>query len=156
MVSRRFSRRNFLLLGAGAAATAMVGGLLLRHRSVEMTARPTQTVTQPSATLKSGEFADTILVNGNIITVDQADTIVQALAIKDGLILQTGANDEIGALAGAGTRTIDLLGKTVTPGLIDAQSFAGMGHAKQEFQPAASARGANPGRFAVSTFSDRC
>ena len=123
MVSkRRFSRRNFLLLGVGAAATATVGGLLLRDRSVEMTARPTQTVTQRSATLKPGEFADTVLVNGNIITVDQADTIVQALAIKDGLILQTGANDEIGALAGAGTKTIDLLGKTVTPGLIDAHN----------------------------------
>ena len=61
MVSkRRFSRRNFLLLGVGAAATAMAGGLLLRDRSVEMTARATQTVTQRSVTLKPGEFADTV------------------------------------------------------------------------------------------------
>ncbi|OGO51330.1 MAG: hypothetical protein A2148_10515 [Chloroflexi bacterium RBG_16_68_14] len=61
-------------------------------------------------------------MNGNVITMDAADTIAQAVAIKDGLVLQTGTSEAIRALAGPQTQTIDLRGKTVTPGLIDAHN----------------------------------
>lgn len=62
---------------------------------------------------------DTVLVNGKIITVDQEDTIAEALAINDGKITAVGKNQEIKELAGAGTQVIDLKGSTATPGLID-------------------------------------
>jgi len=67
----------------------------------------------------AAETADTILVNGKIVTVDDRFTIVQALAIKDRRIVAVGKNAEVRKLAGGGTRVIDLKGKTVIPGLID-------------------------------------
>jgi predicted amidohydrolase YtcJ len=66
-----------------------------------------------------GGDADLILFNGKIITMDGRDTIQQAVAIKDGRILQLGDNREIPLLAGPLSTMIDLKGKTVTPGLID-------------------------------------
>ena len=63
--------------------------------------------------------ADTILVNGKIITVDQDDSIVEALAIRDGKIVAVGSKSDIEPLAGDTTRRIDLGGLTATPGLID-------------------------------------
>ena len=65
------------------------------------------------------EQADVILRNGKVVTVDERFTIVQAVAIKGERVMAAGTNAEIAKLAGAGTRTIDLKGKTVIPGLID-------------------------------------
>ena len=62
---------------------------------------------------------DLILTNGKIITVDERFSIAQAVAIRGDRIVATGTNQEIGQLAGANTRRIDLKGKTVIPGLID-------------------------------------
>jgi len=67
----------------------------------------------------AAQDADLILFNGKIITVDSGDRIAQAVAVKEGRILQIGANQKMKALAGASCRMIDLRGKTVTPGLID-------------------------------------
>jgi predicted amidohydrolase YtcJ len=64
------------------------------------------------------ETADTILVNGKIVTVDDRFTIAQAVAVKDGRILAVGRNSDIRRL-GSGARIIDLEGRTVIPGLID-------------------------------------
>jgi predicted amidohydrolase YtcJ len=64
--------------------------------------------------------ADIILLHGKIITVDPHDSVVQALAIRDGKILAVGSDAEIAKLKGSATRTIDLHGRTATPGLIDA------------------------------------
>jgi len=66
--------------------------------------------------------ADRILLNGKIITVDKRDSIQQAIAIKGQHILAVGSNAEIEKLAGPGTETIDLAGRTVTPGLLDAHA----------------------------------
>jgi len=62
---------------------------------------------------------DLILTNGKIITVDERFTIAQAVAIKGDRIVAVGANQAIAQLAGPNTRRIDLMGRTVTPGLID-------------------------------------
>jgi len=63
--------------------------------------------------------ADLILTNGKIITVDERFSIAQAVAIRGDRIVATGSNQEMGLLAGANTRRIDLKGKAVIPGLID-------------------------------------
>lgn len=65
-------------------------------------------------------YADRVLVNGRIITVDERDTVAQAIAIRDGKILAVGSDAEVRALAGPATEVIDLRGRTATPGLIDA------------------------------------
>ena len=77
--------------------------------------------------------ADVLLHNGNIITVDARDTVVQAVALKKGIIVKVGSNEEARAWAGSGTEIIDLQGKTVTPGLVDAHLHV-MGYGMQ-FRP---------------------
>ena len=63
--------------------------------------------------------ADTILVNGHVITVDPRFSIADAVAIRDGRFAAVGSNADVRKLAGPGTRTIDLHGQTVIPGLAD-------------------------------------
>ena len=63
---------------------------------------------------------DRILVNGKIITVDARDSVAEALAIRDGRITAVGGNAAIEALAGPDTERVELAGRTVTPGLLDA------------------------------------
>jgi predicted amidohydrolase YtcJ len=117
----RLTRRDFLRVG-GAAAGAVGLALGGCNRRLELTAVPPSATftTQPVPTLAAGESADTILVNGNIVTIDAAGTKAQALAVRNGLILYVGDDDSARAMAGASTRIIDLAGRTVTPGLIDA------------------------------------
>jgi predicted amidohydrolase YtcJ len=65
------------------------------------------------------QSADTILINGKIVTVDDQFRTVQAVAIQRDRIVATGGNDEIQKLKGPATRLIDVQGRTVIPGLID-------------------------------------
>jgi predicted amidohydrolase YtcJ len=77
----------------------------------------------------SGEdaSADRILTGGRILTVDSADRVAEALAIRKGRILATGTTAEIERLAGPATERIDLRGRTATPGLIDAHAHFSQG-----------------------------
>src|SRR5437899_2307041 len=99
------TRRQFLgFLGIGAAAT-----LLPLER------------TTPSL----------ILHHANILTVNAREPRAQAVAIADGRFLAVGTNDEILPLATALTKRINLEGKAVVPGFIDAHthpSSAGLRH----------------------------
>jgi predicted amidohydrolase YtcJ len=62
-----------------------------------------------------------ILYNANVITVDPGQPRARALAILDDRILAVGGDDgQVRALAAPGTRQIDLEGRTVVPGFIDA------------------------------------
>jgi predicted amidohydrolase YtcJ len=72
--------------------------------------------------LLGAERAQLVLFNGRILTVDPRDSIVQALAIRDGKIIAVGADRDILRLAGAATKRIDLRGRTATPGLIDSHA----------------------------------
>ena len=63
--------------------------------------------------------ADTVLINGKIVTVDDRFSVVQALAVRDRKLIAVGASVDIDKLKGPLTRVIDLAGRTVIPGLID-------------------------------------
>jgi hypothetical protein len=54
--------------------------------------------------------ADVVLTNGKVLTVDPYDSIPEALAIRDGRIVQVGTASEVAALVSNATRTIDLRG----------------------------------------------
>ena len=63
---------------------------------------------------------DVIVHNGRITTLDDRNPTVQALAIRDGEIVASGTDDDVEGLAGDDTRVIDLGGRRVIPGLVDA------------------------------------
>ena len=63
---------------------------------------------------------DTILLGGNIITLDKNQPRVRALAISYGRVVALGADDAIRRLANAATTVVNLDGKTILPGLTDA------------------------------------
>src|SRR5215831_11555331 len=65
------------------------------------------------------QVADTILINGKILSVDSQFSVHEAIAVRDGKILATGKSTDIRKLAGSNSRVIDLQGRTVIPGLID-------------------------------------
>ncbi len=69
--------------------------------------------------LAFAQRADTLLVNGKIVTLDARGSVRQALAVRDGRVAATGSSEEIRKLAGPATRIIDLGGRTVIPGMID-------------------------------------
>ena len=68
--------------------------------------------------------AELILYNGNIVTMGKSAR-AQAIAIVDGRFFAVGDNKEIQSLATGRTKKIDLGGKTVVPGFIDAHSHPG-------------------------------
>ncbi len=67
----------------------------------------------------AAERADTILLNGKIVTVDQSFTVAQGLAIRGERIVAVGKNADVLEHQGPGTKIIDLKKQTVIPGLID-------------------------------------
>jgi len=73
----------------------------------------------------SGEYADTVYVNGNIYTVDAAFSVVEAMAIKGDKFIYVGSNVGVEAFIGPATAVIDLYGKTVLPGLHDSHIHFG-------------------------------
>jgi predicted amidohydrolase YtcJ len=63
------------------------------------------------------EPVDLLLHNGKIVTADEAFSIHQAVAVRDGRIVEVGGNELVDRYQAA--RTIDLGGKTVVPGFND-------------------------------------
>ena len=53
-------------------------------------------------------IADSIFTNGKIATLDSQNTVVEAIAVKNGFIIARGTTDEIRSLAGDTTQEIDL------------------------------------------------
>jgi len=91
------ARRGFLTLGAGALGFTKTG-----HAQ--------------TAPLQALDENTTVLANGKIHTMDAANSVVNAVAIRHNRILAVG-----GAVpkAGGGVRVINLGGRTVVPGLVE-------------------------------------
>jgi predicted amidohydrolase YtcJ len=68
--------------------------------------------------------AETVLVNGKVITLDGASSVVQGVAIRDGRILAVGSNADVMKRADGRTAIVDLGGRTVVPGLMDSHIHA--------------------------------
>ncbi|MGC1205982.1 MAG: amidohydrolase family protein, partial [Flavobacteriaceae bacterium] len=75
------------------------------------------------------EFATMLIYGGTIYTVDSTLTTVEAVAVKDNLIIFTGNLAEAEQFKNEQTQLIDLKGKTMTPGLIEGHGhFMGLGY----------------------------
>jgi predicted amidohydrolase YtcJ len=66
--------------------------------------------------------ADLIIFNGRIYTVDNARPVASALAVRGGKIVYVGSDTETRTFGNASTTVIDLGGRTVIPGIIDAHA----------------------------------
>jgi len=100
---RDFSRRQFL----GAAAAIGLGGRL-GARSVRAQA--------PQA---AGDALDLAFVNGRIHTMDPANRVVSQVLIRNGRFAAAGDNV---VPRGSSLKAVDLRGRTVIPGIIDAHN----------------------------------
>jgi predicted amidohydrolase YtcJ len=90
----------------------------------------------------AGLYADIVVYNGKILTLDNADPnnfrTAQAAAIYRGEFVAVGTNDEVLQLAGPETRKIDVAGRMVLPGIVETHDhiYGGASH----FFPAAKPR----------------
>src|SRR5437870_1013407 len=77
------------------------------------------------------EKPDLILHNGHVATMNASEPVAEAVAISRGRFFAIGKNTDVLNLAAPGVRKMDLAGKTVLPGFIDAHSHpadAGLMH----------------------------
>ncbi len=109
MRNRSIPRRRFLVEASAAALSGLATTTSLRAQQSAPRAPATPRVPP----------ADIVLKNGKIITVDQAFSVAQAVAISGDSILAVGPDDAVAAHMSATTRVIDLKSKTVVPGLTD-------------------------------------
>lgn len=76
----------------------------------------------PPATFIPKTGADTVYLSGVILTMNAAEEIAEAVAVEGDTIRAVGTNEEIRAFIGENTRVVDLGGKAMLPGFIDAHS----------------------------------
>ncbi len=77
------------------------------------------------------EYADLVLYNGTVITIDKNNTIAQAIAVSADTIIFVGSNDAVKNYINNSTKVIDLNGQTALPGFIDSHAhLIGTGKAK--------------------------
>ena len=82
-----------------------------------------------------GNMADLVLVNGKVWTGSAARPWAEAVAAQGGRILAVGTTAELRALAGPGTKLVDLGGSLVLPGFIDSHThFLAGGFALKSIQ----------------------
>ena len=78
--------------------------------------------------VKRQGYADTIFVNGKIVSMDDTSissepgSVYQALAVKRDSIMKLGTNAEVRALAADFTIVYDLNGRTMIPGIVETHS----------------------------------
>jgi len=99
-------RRSLLCAGAALPATII--------------STPTLRAAIPAGSLMP--HADAVVLGGRVLTMDDAQPVAEALAIRGDRILAVGSVDAVREFAGPDTLEIDAAGKTVTPGFIDAHS----------------------------------
>jgi predicted amidohydrolase YtcJ len=76
---------------------------------------------------------DFLLINGKVITMDEDESIVEAVSIRDDKIVALGTSANIRRFTGPNTQVIDLNGRAVTPGLIDVHNHFAWGAADARF-----------------------
>jgi predicted amidohydrolase YtcJ len=86
-----------------------------------LTAGHTET---PSPAAKSQPYADLIVTNAKIATLDPQRPSASALAVKDGKFVFIGEERDLEAFRGPGTKAIDAGGRTLIPGLNDSHLHA--------------------------------
>jgi predicted amidohydrolase YtcJ len=74
----------------------------------------------PPVATAAAPLADAVYRNGYVYTVDAHDSVRQALAVRGGRIVYVGDDAGAARLTGKATRVVDLAGRMLMPGLVDA------------------------------------
>jgi predicted amidohydrolase YtcJ len=114
LAKRGVSRRRFLGTTAGAAigAASAVAGV-----SAQAQTPPPEGQSGPTVESSASDQAELVLVNGRIHTMDARNTVARTVTIRNGRFVAVGDRPPAQR---AGARVIDLRGRTVVPGLIEA------------------------------------
>lgn len=80
-----------------------------------------------SSVVNAAEVADKIWTGGPILTMNDAAMKAEAVAVKDGKILAVGSKADVLATKGDKTEVIDLGGRALLPGFVDAHGHVMMG-----------------------------
>lgn len=79
------------------------------------------------------ERADLVLRGGKIVSMDETLGEVEALAVRDGVVVAAGTAGDIEAWTGPQTRVIELAGRMAAPGFVEGHGhFTGIGRALME------------------------
>ena len=69
-----------------------------------------------------------LYINGTVLTMDESDSIAEAISVREGRIEAVGSSEAMLELAADNTQIIDLRGRTLMPGFVDAHGhFPGSG-----------------------------
>ena len=85
-------------------------------------ASPDAAASPDSAAAPADPPADLVLLHGKIYAQDAGRTVAQALALRGNTIISVGTDRVVGARIGPNTRSVDLAGRIVLPGIIDAHT----------------------------------
>jgi predicted amidohydrolase YtcJ len=123
-----FSRRQFAL---SLTAAALPFGGCGKDEPDDMIPDEVKNAPEPPRKFADPRLAaDLIISGGRIITLDPSAPEVEAIAIKNGVVLELGKRSDLELLRGATTKEIDLAGGVALPGLTDAHAhLAGLGDA---------------------------
>jgi predicted amidohydrolase YtcJ len=83
--------------------------------------------------MKASPFADLILRNGQIYTVDRARSLASAVAIRNGSFIAIGDDAAVEACRGTSTQIVDLEGRMAMPGIVDIHTHMLMGGQAEMF-----------------------
>ena len=98
----------------------LIGFALVAAVTVAVTATIVASPPSVNQQIAAANEPDLILYNGKISTLDEGNSVVRAIAIRDGVIIATDDQSRrIRALAGKNTTVVNLQGRRVLPGLID-------------------------------------
>lgn len=87
------------------------------------TPTPAPTATRSPAPTQTGDgHADVIFHGGQVLTMNQDLEQAEALAVLGNKIARVGAEEDVLALEGPSTRVIDLEGRALMPGFVDAHT----------------------------------
>lgn len=102
-------------------ATATIAVLILSaHLFPAFSGRSVEAQERTNQTDETSSVPTELYFNGDIVTVNENQPEVEAMAVRNGKILAVGVLEEVKAVAGADPKLHDLKGHTLLPGLIDA------------------------------------
>ena len=106
----KYTRAEFLRISSAAAAGLSLGGLSACGMEALHGGQETANKAGP----------DLVLVNGRVLTMDDARPNAEAFAVKNGRFVAIGSSDDVRNLVTPQTEVIDAEEMVVTPGFIDA------------------------------------